>query len=399
LYDGRCVSNIPDTLSKILALRSDSPLRLNGIYSTTDKAANLVFVLLDGLGYEMIAKGIASHSLPSLEKLLTQAYFAPITTVFPSTTSTATTSIHYGLTPQEHGVVGYTMFFPQFGTIADTLHFVPLLGGRSSLFDAGLDPNTFLEGRTIHEKMTEHGFSSMLYFSKWITDSGLSKITNRGSTVISHLTAADMFTRLRKELERRKENSFHFAYFASPDTVAHTRGPFSDEYLAEVDSVFHSLISEVFHKLHSSVGNKTSIIISADHGLSYTEEQNVIDLAKYPDLLQLFEIPPCGDSRALFLRVRPGRLDKVREYIEKRFPAMFLVMDSKEVISKGLLGRGKVSDRAAEALGDLVAVPLGLKAVDNSNVFKRNGQQLGRHGGLSKNEMLVPLIAARLKSG
>jgi hypothetical protein len=47
-------------------------------------------------------------------------------------------------------------------------------------------------------------------------------------------------------------------------------------------------------------------------------------------------------------------------------------------------------------VGDLIALPLRPVALDNSNLFRRSGPMLGRHGGLSREEMLVPLIATRV---
>ena len=51
--------------------------------------------------------GAASGARPRLAPTLTSMAGGPITTVAPSTTSTALTSLTTGLPPGEHGVVGY----------------------------------------------------------------------------------------------------------------------------------------------------------------------------------------------------------------------------------------------------------------------------------------------------
>ena len=77
-----------------------------------------------------------------------------------------------------------------------------------------------------------------------------------------------MFVSLKKNLEsKQRANSFHFAYFASPDTIAHHRGPYGEEFASEVDSLFYILRRELLEKLDRNIAKKTTIIVSADYGL------------------------------------------------------------------------------------------------------------------------------------
>ncbi len=90
-------------------------------------------------------------------------------------------SLHTGLTPQEHGVIGYTMYLRELGLIGQMLRFTPMLGGRS-LFDTGLDRQNFLGGETIHERLGNEGLDSIVYVPRYIMDSGLSQVTYRGAS-------------------------------------------------------------------------------------------------------------------------------------------------------------------------------------------------------------------------
>jgi hypothetical protein len=60
-------------------------------------------LVLDGVGWEQL------QQRPGLTPTLSAMAGGPITTVAPSTTATALTSITTGLTPAEHGIVGYRM--------------------------------------------------------------------------------------------------------------------------------------------------------------------------------------------------------------------------------------------------------------------------------------------------
>ena len=66
-------------------------------------ARQVVLLVLDGLGWEQLSERTA------IAPTLSSMQGGPITTVAPSTTSTALTSITTGLAPGEHGLVGYRM--------------------------------------------------------------------------------------------------------------------------------------------------------------------------------------------------------------------------------------------------------------------------------------------------
>jgi hypothetical protein len=102
--------------------------------------------------------------------------------------------------------------------------------------------------------------------------------------------------------------------------------------------------------------------------------------------------PITGESRAAFVFPRPGRADKVRNYLESVGPGWFTVVDSAEALGSGLMGK-TVSDEAYARAGQLLVLPRGDHALQRA---RPSMPLLGRHGGLTQDEMLVPLIAARL---
>ncbi|MHB8701380.1 MAG: alkaline phosphatase family protein [Nitrososphaerales archaeon] len=394
-YKGYGICNLPDTFAKIFSAPNSRPLKLDQLYGITDSIDNLVFLLLDGFGYNLVKDALTRSTLPAFQEVTSESLFVPLTSVFPSTTSAATTTLHTGLTPQEHGILGYTMYLQEIGAISQMLRFTPVLG-RNSLFDLGFDPQTFIGSETIHEKMVRNGIPSSLYISSWIVDSGLSKISNRGARIFPHMAASDMFVQLRRNLEIGR-GGFHFAYFASPDTIAHAKGPFTEEYASEVDAVFYSLRRELLGKLDTSVAKRTSIIISADHGLVNVDPDQIIDYSKHRELRQLLKVPPTGDSRALFLHAKSGQESKVEEYFETNLRGKFHLFDSRTLLEREFFGSGHVKQEVFDRVGSLTAIPASESiAMDNSDMDRRSDPYPGRHGGLSENEIFVPLIARKL---
>jgi len=393
-YDGHCISNIPETIFSIFGSESSRKVRDDRL-TPYKEVENVVLLLLDGFGAGPTKFARETFGVRSYDRIFSNAVHIPLTSVFPSTTSSAMSSLHTGLTPQEHGVIGYSMFLSELGTIGQMLRFVPIQGGRS-LFDMGLDPRSFFNSPTIHERLTREGVSSTVYVPRHIIDSGLSRITYRGAEIEAQHSVADMLVHTRKNLERKKANSFHFVYHASPDTISHARGPNSEEFATELNSIFALVEEQLFSKLEKEVARKTTLLVSGDHGSVRVNRNSILDVADHPELLSCFRLPPTGDSRASILSVKPGAQEKVKAFFEKEYPGKFEVLDSAQMLSDGYFGLGKTKEETYGRIGDLVALPKFHNAIDNSSVDPRYDEVPGRHGGLSEDEMAVPFIATKL---
>src|ERR671914_2394781 len=94
-YGGPCVAGLVPAL---LGPPDDAP---DWLPPSVLDARQVVMLVLDGLGWEQLQE--RRDLAPTLASMAGR----PITTVAPSTTSTALTSITTGLTPGEHCIVGY----------------------------------------------------------------------------------------------------------------------------------------------------------------------------------------------------------------------------------------------------------------------------------------------------
>jgi hypothetical protein len=392
-YDGGSIVNIPGTASQILGASSARPLNHDRIQDI--HADHVIVLLLDGFGSKMVSSARERYGLPSYDRICKNAIKFDVTSVFPSTTASAMASLHSGLTPQEHGVIGYTMYLRELGLIGQMLRFSPSYGGRS-LFDLGLDRRAFLGGETIHEKLGGQGVRSAVYSPSYIMDSGLSQITYRGAYVEPHNGVADMVVRVRHNLEVATGRTFHFAYHPSPDTLAHAHGPYAEEYAVELESIFRIVESELFVKLDKKISENVALIISGDHGAVRIEKDGIVDLMAHPELLAKLKLPPTGDSRAPILHVKEGEHDRVKQYFEKRFNGLFDVRYAQDLLEEGYFGLGKVRSETFDRIGDLIAIPQSYNAIEYSIADQGHADVPGRHGGLSEEEMSVPCVITKL---
>src|SRR5882672_7040140 len=94
-YSGACIANL------VPALLEPSPEPVAWVPEGVQDAEQVVLLVLDGLGWDQLTE--RADKAPTLSGLRG----GPICSVVPSTTATALTSIATGLTPGQHGVVGY----------------------------------------------------------------------------------------------------------------------------------------------------------------------------------------------------------------------------------------------------------------------------------------------------
>ncbi|MTB02818.1 MAG: hypothetical protein F2535_08935, partial [Actinobacteria bacterium] len=96
-YDGACISNI------VPALLDPSNPWPTWIPEVAADADQVVLLVLDGIGWNQFLD--RRHLAPTLSAMVG----GPITSVAPSTTATALTSISTGVAPGLHGIMGYRM--------------------------------------------------------------------------------------------------------------------------------------------------------------------------------------------------------------------------------------------------------------------------------------------------
>ena len=114
----------------------------------------------------------------------------------------------------------------------------------------------------------------------------------------------------------------------------------------------------------------------------------------HPDLRDLLWMPPLGEGRVPFFYLRHGAGAAAWEYLHAHFADQFVFLTREQVLESGLLGPGAMYAEVPFRLGDIIGLARG------DGCFVRAKADLdrlsGRHGALTAEEMLVPLLAVRL---
>jgi hypothetical protein len=398
-YDGLSIANIPATVAALLG--SELPRALPTLPDDLWREwqpdlRRIVLIVLDALGYRMLQRMWAAGEGQAFSRLASAGRLVPLTSVFPSTTDAALISLRTGVPPATHSWLAYEMYLREWGMATNAILLCPVWTREGGLLvDWGLDPETLVPLPTLSEHLAEAGVLSGAVLSAYLKNSPFTKMLYRGmSEIRGHVHASDLWVHLRHMLaETRGRRAFLTAYWSGLDTLAHAYGPDTDLWEAEFHTVSHLLEREFLTSIPAQDREGTLLLITADHGQLFIPPEQILIASEDAELRQHLLVPISGESRAAFVYPRPGRKDAIRDYLADAFPGWFTIPDSVEALEAGLMGQ-PIADETYARAGELLVLPKGNHALQRAPIPV---PLLGRHGGLTQDEMLVPLIGTRLE--
>lgn len=394
------ISDMPGFFKRSLGLKLKRSLPgvMNDIGQEVD---HMVFFLLDGFGHSTVEYLLENHRTDNLGKFLEHSDYTPVTSVFPSTTSTSTMTYQTDLHPVEHGIIGYISYLSELGTMCNMITLTPIGQPGHSLLDNGWNIPAVEENGTIYEEFNSSAVDPYLYLPGEIRNSGMTRISGKGGKLNAYVSVSQMLTRLRKNIGDSVRKSFHFCYIPNVDTISHKVGPYTEDTAMEIESIFH-LINEQFADLVAPDGN-LGIAVSADHGHTVLPRENVSDVRKDRILSGMLRTPVGGDFRAPVLRIKNGLAEQALDQLEKYYGENYLIKSGKDAIREGFYGMGTVTPGNSDRFGDFVLFPkksVGLMdtALGQLDPKLYDFNMVGMHGGLSEEEMIVPFITRYISS-
>jgi hypothetical protein len=259
---------------------------------------------------------------------------------------------------------------------------------------AGFRPEEYLAWPTLGTHLAAHGVQSYAFQHISIVRSGLSNMFFKDTEVRPFWTTSDLCINLKQMLTAQAgKRLFAWVYLSEVDILGHLYGPEDERTQAEFYSFSQAFKSLFLDRLGRQASQDTLLLLTADHGQVTTLPNPHYELGQHPNLARRLHIYPTGEHRLAYLYPRPGQQEAVREYIERTWPRQFQLLDPAYAIEAGLFGPGEAHPYLADRVGDLIAAGRGQAYLWWSG---KENRMLGRHGGLSRDEMLVPLLAARL---
>ncbi len=339
----------------------------------------LLLLVIDGLGDDYLSQHpdsfLARHRIDTLS------------TVFPSTTASAMTSYLTGAAPQQHAITGWFTWFREIGCVTTVLPFTPRFHGPS-LTESGISPQRFIGQGPLFDTLS---VPSHIVYPDDIVDSDYTRTTSGKALRHGYETLAEMFATLHR-LAQQPGPRFLFAYWSQLDALAHRHGIGSSE-VAEHFTQFDSACNDTFPQL---AAKGLDILVCADHGLIDTDPAHVITLEKHPELQAMLTLPLCGEPRTAFCYVRAHRREAFEAYVREHLDHACECHSSEQLIEAGYFGLGAPHPELHSRCGDYTLLMKQNYVIKDRLVTEKPFHQIGIHGGLSRSEMQVPLIAYTL---
>lgn len=329
-------------------------------------ASKIVLLLVDGLGAEQLDSH--KHLAPNLSSMVGNR----ITTIAPSTTASALTSLSTGASPAEHGIVGYRMDMGD--SIMNSLRW----------WSDSKDLRTAHPPALVQPIPPFAGMDIPVVSRTELEGSAFTEAHLRGTKARGWRAASSIVAQCVSLVNSGER--FVYAYYDGVDKIAHERGfgPYYDAEITATDWIVGALLS--------ALPGGTTLVVTADHGQVQINEPAI----KLPDNVMQCVHHQSGEGRFRWLHARRGSEQNLLAISQSLFGHQSWVVSKDQVIEEAWLGPSKgakIADSIARRLGDVALVPFADVTYEDpldSGPFPL----ICRHGSLTSAEMYVPFLAS-----
>ena len=402
-FDNSCITQLPQFFQDVLLQGTNGSLTKKMLKNNVplDGVKSVVFFLVDGFGYEQWQE--YRSELNALQKFEKDGYISEIDSVFPSSTPVALTTLNgNGATPDSHGLIDWWLYIEEINKIIATLPFTPMGNNEAdALLSENVSPTILFSRETTYEYFEERGIRTRVFLDENYVESSYTKVAYRGSSIVPYVDITSLFLALKDQLEIDKGKlAYNFVYWGGIDRAGHAHGLDSEEYKRAVISYFDALYDFLDA---TSKDKETLFVLSADHGQINVDPQETIYLDTINGLFDSFRtdsngkpILRWGGPREIFLSIKNGLQEKTLALLHEAIGEHVELLESREALNLGLFGHTIERHSTLDSrIGDIIILPKNNKTVWYHHPGEEPFNLRGHHGGLTRNELKVPLAILR----
>jgi len=353
-YSGGSLVNLVAELERRLTGVAPHPGLHPQLAAALPDADSYLFVLFDGLGDHQLGHPAASPLLGDR--------VGAIDAGFPTTTTVSMATVATGLTPAEHGLLGYQLWVPETGHIVNTIKWTTLWGEPLEH-----DLDLFLPEPNLWERLRQHQVEPITLQPWNFDDSPMSRMLYRGCRFepwSDEGEAADAAVELAAVPDR-----LVFLYVPHVDFAAHVAGQQSEDY----DEAM-TIIARMWERITRRLPDGVVAVATADHGHVDVGDSHQTRIPTIAHEGRQFG----GDGRVPFVH---GEV----ESLAADLGVDWLPLSKME----HWWGPGTRHPSFEQRAPDGVLLP-----EPGSVVFHKHGDErlIGQHGGLTDAERRIPLL-------
>lgn len=232
---------------------------------------NVVVMVFDAMGSRNLEEVLPENSFLRMHML------DEISSVFPPTTTAATTTLESGLAPSEHSWLGWSLHFPE---VNDNVNIFINTNDENKIVADYHVASRFIPYKTVIDKISE------------TNDVRAESISQFGTY---HIESFEEIIDSVEKLCNEEGRHYLYTYCNEPDYSMHTKGVKSDEVIEWIRRI-NSEVERLAKNLHDTV-----LFIIADHG--HIDGRNEF-IGDYPDIVDTLKWLPSIEPRALAFYVK-----------------------------------------------------------------------------------------------
>jgi Type I phosphodiesterase / nucleotide pyrophosphatase len=369
-------SSICDVLPTAAALLSVSEaVDTLGVTDWVGDVRRVGVVLVDGLGWHLLPELVTGAPLLASVLAGNAGRLDELACTFPSTTPTSLVSLGTGVTPGEHGILGFTVKRPHTDQVLNHIYW------RDNPPAAQWQPVP-----TWFERLRQAGVRARAVLPAPFIGSGLTEAAYRGAEFHPTKQGEDYAQAVADQV--RAGPGLVYGYTAQLDTAAHVFGIGSPEWhaaAADIDALLTRLVE--------TLPSDAALLVTADHGGLNVPMNARIDLDADAQLRAGVQVV-AGDPRVRYLYTEPDAASDVVAAWSELADGWAEVYSRDAAVAAGLFG--PVHPDHLPRIGDVVVSCTGDAAVlATDHEPPEVAQIFGMHGAATPVEMAIPLITFR----
>lgn len=370
-YNNLNIIDLMETIYARFGYETNNSAKKNYLNKLIPNNIHYLFVISDGTGINLFDK-LDNYSI------LKNNLKGELLTVFPSTTGCVLTSIVTAKYPETHGIWGWF----NYNRGLDQNYYPLLFADRKSeksLTDFNIKLEDIFKEKSVLNNLE---IDVNVLFPDYICNSIYSKFVGNDNIRYSYGNYKDIEEKMKKVCEKDK-TSFTYLYLPDVDSIEHETGIDSHETidkLKEIDALIKNL----------SNNKNLTIILTADHGQINVNEGIILNLKKYN---KYFYAYPSIDFKTVSYYIKKDLEEEFVKNFNKDFESKMYLFKTKDFFDNNMFGIGNVSEYAKSNLGEYISLCENDKYLINTeDVELYYGKIKGCHSGLTKDEMIIPLV-------
>ncbi len=343
-----------------------------------------------------------------------------LSSVVPSTTANAVGSIYLGLPPELSGLVSMRFYAVSIDRFVNSLYTITIEEDPKKLREYGVSPEDLLWEKSVLNQL-DIGEVKVIELLPNFIRGGLKLFYDKYLASINYETTIDAFfvvERLIKHFSDKGEKALVIVYLHHLDSLAHKYGYKSPEWNAQLkilNKFFEDFVSNV-GRIAENRGLEIAGYVISDHGQINPNLVKKFDRDEINAIFNALGVEQFlnSDRFASFYLKREylDRIDDIKANLQDILNDIGVIVTVEDAIKMGLWPAIKKEnvDRFIERVGHLVLIPRsdtafelkGSSDLSDEEIYKGYKMELlvelgldkpiGRHGGLTREEMRTPFI-------